>query len=220
MTSIDSQEYKQHVEIMKGLNMPEGFNEVREAYKEDFEKIYLKAKQEGVDLSNAKEFLNSLSKDELSTLQNFTKLADEIDVEELSDEGAYNLLLHHYEKFDFNGDGFKEDGKAKISGIISDNMPSDTKKAMVDTFNEMDLEDTLFALVLFLKPLKVENGQLVPNNEPITMQKIEQRVQRILAEENKHYSTPELRASISKFWEAFNSNYEKIKEQKAYYGIK
>jgi len=220
MTSIDSQEYKQHVEIMKGFNMPEGFNEVREPYKEDFEKIYSKAKQEGVDLSNAKEFLNSLSKDELSTLQNFTKLADEIDVDELSDEGAYNLLLHHYEKFDFNGDGFREDGKAKTSGLIPDNIPNDAKKAMVETFNKMDSKEILLSSVLFLKLPKIENGQLVPSNEPITMEKIEQRVQRILADENKHYSTPEFRATISNFWEAFNSNYEKIKEQKAYYGIK
>ena len=63
-----------------------------------------------INTSNAKEYLQSLSKEELSTLQHYTLLVDDIDVDKLNDEGAYNLLLHHYEKFDFNNDGLVSNG--------------------------------------------------------------------------------------------------------------
>jgi len=219
MTSVNSSHYKEHVEIMKGLQMAESFHEVREPYKEGFEKIYNQAKEEGVTISSAKEFLNSLSQDELSTLQNFTLLVDEINVDELSDEGAYNLLLHHYEKYDFNGDGFREDGISKGAGFIPEELPSDAKKAMVDTFNELGPENMLMASVLFIKLPKIVNGQVVPNNEPLTLEQVQQRIDAIFDPKNKNNSTAEFKELISNFWELFNSNHDKIKEQKAYYGI-
>lgn len=219
MTSVNSSQYKEHVEIMKGLQMAESFHEAREPYKEGFEKIYAQAKEEGVTVSSAKEFLNSLSPDELSTLQNFTLLVDEINVDELSDEGAYNLLLHHYEKYDFNGDGIRENGIAKTSGLIPEELPSDAKQAMVDSFNEMGPDNMLRVSALFLKTPNIINGQVVPNNEPLTIEQIQQRVDSILDPKNKKNSTAEFRDVISSFWEMFNNNYNKRKEGKAYYGI-
>ena len=53
-------------------------------------------------MSNAKDFLSDLSAEELETLQNYAQLADAIEVDKLSDEGAYNLLMHFYEKYDFS----------------------------------------------------------------------------------------------------------------------
>jgi hypothetical protein len=102
--------YEEHVSILKELQHDESFYEVREPFKEEFQKIHDDAKEKGINVSNAKEYLESLSKEELSTLQNYTLLVNEIEVDTLSDEGAYNLLLDHYEKYDFNNDGFVEDG--------------------------------------------------------------------------------------------------------------
>jgi len=133
-----STDYEEHVSIVKKLQYDESFYSVREPFKNDFQKIYNDAKEKGITLSNAKEYLNSLTKEELSTLQNYTRLADEIDINHLNDEGAYNLLLEHYEKFDFNNDGFIENGIAKSFSIIPSHFSNDEKKALVDTFNSMD----------------------------------------------------------------------------------
>ena len=219
MVSVNSTHYKEHVEIMQGLQMPEGFDEVREPFKEGFEKIYNESKEEGVTISSAKEFLNSLSSEELATLQHFTRLADEINVDELSDEGAYNLLLHHYEKFDFNEDGIREDGIAKTAGFIPEELPSDAKQAMVDSFNEMGSENMLMVSILFLRPSININNEYAMSNEPITLEQIQERVESILDPKNSKYSIAEFRDSISSFWDIFTSNYENIKQQKAYYGI-
>ncbi len=219
MTGINSQHYKEHVEIMKNLKVSEDYTNVREPYKEDFEKIYSKAQEEGVGISNAKEFLNSLSSDELSTIQNFALLVDEINVDSLSDEGAYNLLLHHYEKYDFNGDGYRENGISKGMGLIPDGLPSDAKKALVETFNNMDSKEMLIASAIFLRAPNMGNGQFAPNNEPFTFQEMQRRIENILDPKNKAYSSAEFRSLIADFWESFNDNYEKIKEEKAYYGI-
>ena len=64
-----STNYEEHVDITKKLKMADSFYEVREPHKEAFEEIYNQAKEEKVTTSNAKEFLNSLSKEELGTLQ-------------------------------------------------------------------------------------------------------------------------------------------------------
>lgn len=125
-----SKQYEEHVAIMKELQYDKSFYEVREPYKEDFQKIHEDAKNKGVNISNAKKYLNSLSKDELFTLQNYTRLANEIDVDVLSDEGAYNLLLEHYEKYDFNSDGFVETGIGKGTPLVPIHFSNTEKKLL------------------------------------------------------------------------------------------
>jgi len=49
-----STDYTQHVEVMKQLKMTDGFYEVREPYKEGFEKIYNQAKDKNVTISTTK----------------------------------------------------------------------------------------------------------------------------------------------------------------------
>ncbi|MEA1917053.1 MAG: hypothetical protein U9N42_05935, partial [Campylobacterota bacterium] len=99
-----STQYINHVNIMKDLQLHSDFYKVREPFKEGFEEIYEEAKKEDVKVDTAKEFLHTLSQDELSTLQNYSRLVEKIDIDELSDEGAYNLMMHFNEKFDFDKD--------------------------------------------------------------------------------------------------------------------
>jgi lysine/ornithine N-monooxygenase len=114
---------------LKELKYDKSFYEVRKPYKEAFQKIYEDTKEKGVRISNAKEYLDNLSKEELSTLQNYTRLVHEINVDTLSNEGAYNLLLEHYEKYDFNNDGVVEDGEGKTIPLIPAHFSSTEKKA-------------------------------------------------------------------------------------------
>ncbi len=139
--------YKEHLSIMKELDLHSDFAKVREPYKEGFEKIYAEAIEADVKVSNAKAFLEDLKIEELSTLQEYTRLADEVVVDELSDEGAYNLLMHFYEKYDFDGDGITEDGKARTLSYIPQNMDSDLKKAFVNAINSTD-EDNMLSMMM------------------------------------------------------------------------
>ncbi len=208
--------YSEHVSIMKNLKMADSFYEVREPFKESFEKIYEEAQSQNVTVSNAKEFLNSLSKDELSTLQNYTRLVNEIDVDSLSDEGAYNLLVHHYEKYDFNKDGIVEDGIGKTQSLIPQSMDSTTKQALVETFNSMDFGEVMMAsITMFPKNIKIVDGEIVYSYQNYTYEDIKNSVETILDPKNKTHSTTEFKNTISSFFELLTKNYNKIKENEA-----
>jgi len=211
--------YTEHVSIVKGLKMEDSFCEVREPYKDGFEAIQNRANENDVDMSNAKEFLNSLTNDELSTLQNYTRLADEVNVDNLSDEGTYNLLLHHYEKYDFNNDGRREDGIVKTQGIIPQSLGNDEKKALVETFNSMDFKDVMMASILFIQLPNID-GELKFNNQDINIEDIKAKVMDILNPKNQNNSSQEFRNTLKSFFDIFENNYKKTLEEKAYFNIK
>lgn len=205
--------YDEHVSILKDLKMSDSFYEVREPYKDSFEEIYNKAKEEKVNISNAKDFLNSLSKEELSTLQHYTLLVDEINVNSLNDEGAYNLLLHHYEKYDFNNDGLVSNGIGQNSELIPSNMPNNEKKALVKSLNEMDERDR-FLSMLMLVPLnlKIENGRVITikSENPFTYEDIIKRIERILNPLPGEFVSSNMKDTFSTFKEIFEKNYNEI----------
>ena len=183
-----NQAYTEHVNIVKDLKMSDSFYEVREPYKEGFEEIYNKAKDENVSMSNAKEFLSSLSKEELSTLQHFSGLADDIKVEGLSAEGSYNLLLNHYERYDF-------------------------KKALVDSVNEMVMDNTFLGLSMIILGNLALDGY---SNDRVDYYYNKERVENVLDPANKEYPTLEFRESISSFWTTLQEIYAKRYEQSSY----
>ena len=217
-----SSNYKEHVEISKQLKMSNGFYEVREPYKEDFEKIYNEAKEQKIELSSAKMFLNSLSKEELSTVQNYARMWDTIDVSKLDDEGAYNLLLHHYEKFDFDNNGVVSDGLAMTETLLPVNMSSDEKEVLVQTLNEMPEFESFMALAMIRIPklivVDVENDGSIKfrSNERIRMTYdiIKDRVDNILNPPPGAYSSPELKDTMTNFLKFFEKNFENKMEQK------
>ena len=216
MSSISSN-YDNHVSIVKDLKMADSFYEVREPHKEGFEEIYNKAKNENITMSSAKDFLNSLSKDDLSTLQNYTLLVKEINVNSLNDEGAYNLLLHHYEKYDFNNDGFVSNGIGKSSELIPKNMPNLEKEAFVKTLNEMDERDRFMTLA-FAFPLKIDiEGVTTSSNTNNTFFNFEQiitNIDRILNPLPGEKRSPQLLSTFELFKEMFTKNYKEELEQK------
>ncbi|WP_419763492.1 MAG: hypothetical protein ACNI28_06680 [Arcobacter sp.] len=206
--------YEEHVGIVKELKMADSFYEVREPYKDSFEELYNKAKDEKVSISNAKEFLNSLSKEELSTLQHYTLLADDINVDSLSDEGAYNLLLHHYEKYDFDNDGLVSNGISKGMGFIPINIPNSDKELLVESLNELDEKDRFLSMaMLFPMPmLKEENGEIIQvgNKEEFDYDYILNRIDGILNPPPGSYSSPELKSTFRLFKEVLERNYEEL----------
>jgi len=140
----NSTDYINHVNIVKDLNLYNTTRENQKPFEDKFEAIYAQAKEADVGLIDAKDFLAELSRDELRTLQKFEGLADSIDVESLTNEGAYNLLVHDYEKYDFDGDGAVMRGAAKTLAHIPQHMDDEAKKVWVKTLNAMG--DDLMAI--------------------------------------------------------------------------
>ena len=213
---VDS-EYQEHISVMKKLNMGEGFYEARDPYKEDFEKIYQQAQTEEVTVSNAKEFLNSLSKEELSTLQNYTLLVNEIEIDSLSDEGAYNLLVHHYEKYDFDKDGVIEDGIAKTRSLIPQSLDTTSKEALVETFNAMDFKDVMMtSFVMFPPNFRIEDNKIVHGEyQEYDYNAIINNMTNFLDPKSQNSYSSELKENIISTMELFKKNYENELEKES-----
>jgi len=134
----NSIEYTNHKNIVKELNI---YNDITREHKrvnkDAFESIYDKVKESDVKVNTAKDFLSTLSRSEMSTLRKYDSLADTINIDILTNEGAYNLLMHEYEKYDFDGDGAIMDGAAKTLSLVPQNMDDEAKKTWVKALNAM-----------------------------------------------------------------------------------
>lgn len=94
---------------------------------------YLPILQKAMDnggFSDPKGFLKSLSSDELQKLQYAHGLADPINVDKLSEEGALNLLLPPNDaKMDIDGDGFVSVGDGRTFVFPPANAPKEVDEA-------------------------------------------------------------------------------------------
>lgn len=79
----------------------------------------------------AKSFLLSLNTEQLSVLQHANYVADPIDVNSISEEGAENLLLDKDHRVDLNNDGYTEVGLAKLGQFP----PPNASQAVKDAWN-------------------------------------------------------------------------------------
>ncbi|WP_428737347.1 pre-mRNA-splicing factor CWC21 [Sulfurimonas sp.] len=204
-----SSSYLSYIHDMQNYQISQGRKEYQQPYASSFEDIYQKASQENVKLSNAKTFLENLSQSELTTLQKYSGLAEAIDVGALSAEGAYNLLMHDNEQYDFNNDGVAEVGIAKKMLPIPTNMSSDVRSAYITALNSLDDKDKLMAVTLTF-----DSARLISqiNNTPYTPTTIDytflqQRVQERLHPTQGAYTSEEIKQSTQAFWDAFNNAY-------------
>ena len=145
----NSIQYTNHVNIVKDLDIYNNLSKEKVPFKEKFEEIYEKAKDADVKVSTAKEFVSNLSHDELRTVRIYASLADDINIDALTDEGAYNLLVHMYEKYDFNNDGFVMDGEAKGLALLPNHMDDEAKRTWVKAMNSMDSDKSALMVISF-----------------------------------------------------------------------
>lgn len=90
----------------------------------------------GVD--NARQFLASLSPEELDTVRRNHCLADRIDTASLSEEGARNLLLPEGYRVDLNRDGIDEVGAARTMSFPPSGAPAEFREAWFQATANMD----------------------------------------------------------------------------------
>ena len=204
-----SSAYQSYLSAMQNYHTPQGRKDYQAPFANGFEAIYNKAKDEDIKLSNAKDFLNNLSQNELTTLQKYSGLADSIDVNSLSAEGAYNLLMHDNQQYDFNSDGVAEVGIAKKGLPVPINMPSDVRDAYISAMNSMGDKEKMMTTLLTLDPARLNS---MINNEPYTPTKMDYnylktQVESHLNPKNGAYTSEEAKQAYKAFWNAFNAAY-------------
>lgn len=202
--------YQNYLSASKDYIPSQGRTQYQAPYTESFEEIYKKAEQEDIKLSNAKEFLKSLSSAEMTTLQKYSSLADSIDINNISNEGAYNLLMHDNERYDFDNDGVVEVGRAKTTSVIPTNMPKQVQEAYIGAINSLSDKDRMNISLLTLDPARL-NAML--NNTTYTPTKMDYDYLKTQVENHLNpppggYTSPEAKESYRKFWEAFDLAYK------------
>ena len=205
--------YTQHKSLMQNYTIGDGRKEYQAPFAEAFEKIYEEADEEDIKLSNAKEFLSSLDRSELRTVQKYNGLADAIDIGALSAEGAYNLLVHDNEQFDFDNDGIMEVGAGRSLMPIPRNMPADVKAAYIEALNSLDGREKLMAMTI---SFDIERLKSLLNNTPYTPSTIDydyiqNRVDDILDPNRPGFASEEFKGIVQKFWDNFKSAFEDLK---------
>ena len=208
--------YQSYLNSMKNYETPQGRKDYQAPFSDNFENIYNKAKEEDITLSTAKEFLETLSSTEMKTLQKYSGLADDINVDSISAEGAYNLLLHDKERYDFNSDGVADVGAAQTVLPVPINMPTDVRDAYISAMNSLSGKDRLIMTsMLTLDPARLKS---IMNNEPYTPTKMDYnylktQVQNSLNPKGGAFTSDETKKSIRAFWDAFDSSYKGDKTQ-------
>lgn len=201
--------YESYLNSMKNYQTTQGRIEYQEPFAEDFEAIYNKAKEQEIGLSDARNFLETLSSSEVKTLQKYSGLADSINIDSLSAEGAYNLLLHDNEQYDFDSDGVAEVGIGKRKLAVPINMPKDVRDAYISAMNSLSDKEKLMSMTLTFDSAyllsKINNEPYTPTNMDYSF--LKNRVESMLNPTDGGFTSEETKATIQTFWDAFNSAY-------------
>jgi predicted RNase H-related nuclease YkuK (DUF458 family) len=202
--------YQHYIADTKNLRTPQGRLDYQKPYAEAFEKIYATAMDEDVNLATAKNFIDGLSKGELGIIQKYNGLADAIDRGSLSAEGAYNLLVHDNEQYDFNGDGRIQVGAADIVPTVPTTMPPEVRSAYIEALNTLEGRDRMMAMTLTFDMGRIASRI---NNTPYEPQTIDydylsKQVDAMLNPKGGAFTSEATKQAIITFWEAFESAYK------------
>ncbi|EMI45561.1 hypothetical protein [Rhodopirellula sp. SWK7] len=110
--------------------------------------------------ADPKSFLNTLSKDELKTVQNVHWLANSIDVNSLSEEGALNLLIPPAAQVDLNRDGLTQSGLAYGIRFPDSTTPKEVADAFEDATAGMSEMDKSLHVLHMKMPVLLANIHL------------------------------------------------------------
>ena len=133
-----------------------------EELKQGFGKVLSRAHAEGGYIQ-PKEFLKRLAAEELEAVQNAHWLADPIDVDSLTEEGALNLLLPGAAQVDANGDGLTQTGVAYGIKFPDSNTPASVVEAWEVATAGMDLRERMIYELQMKLPLLTANMHVDEN---------------------------------------------------------
>ncbi len=140
-------------------------------FEQSYGEILVQAYDQG-GYADPKAFLDSLSEDQLEVVRRVHSLADPISVDELSEEGALNLLLPPPAQVDLNHDGFTRSGIAYGMRFPDSNTPADVTAAWEEATEGMSLRDRMIYELEMMLPLLTanivcdEDGRFLERYEP------------------------------------------------------
>lgn len=207
--------YQSYLSAMQNYQTPQGRKDYQAPSANSFEAIFDKAKEQNVTLSSAKDFLETLSQSEMQTLQQYSGLADAVNVEALSSEGAYNLLMHDNEQYDFNNDGSAEVGIGKLILPVPTTMPSDVREAYITAMNSLSDNDKMMAMTLTFDSAHLASTINDESYTPTTIDYnfLKEQVENRLNPKDGGYTSQETKAATLAFWNTFNAAYTGDKTQ-------
>lgn len=130
-----------------------------EELKQGYGEVLARAHAEG-GYVRPKEFLKELSSDELAVVQHVHSLAEPINVDSLTEEGALNLLLPGAAQVDLNGDGYTRTGLAYGMRFPSSNTPAGVVEAWEEATAGMGLGERMMYELRMMMPLMTANMYL------------------------------------------------------------
>lgn len=139
--------------------------------KQAFGEIIVRAHEEGGYI-DPKRFLENLSQEDLSIIQQVQHLAEPIRVSSLTEEGALNLLLPPATQVDLNNDGITQSGLANGLRFPSSNTPAAVVKAWDEATADMSPQEKMMAEFQMMLPMITANleidadGKFVKQYEP------------------------------------------------------
>lgn len=142
-----------------------------EDFKDRFSEIVRSAFNNG-GYSTPKAFLAGLSADELHNVQQVHRLADPIQVDGLSEEGALNLLLPPCTTVDANRDGLSAVGVAMTVGFPDSTTPRDVRDAWEAATASLPEDEVALRSLQMKMPLLLANmhvdadGKYIGQSEP------------------------------------------------------
>jgi len=172
--------YKNYVTSMQNYQISNGHQSYQKPFVNDFELIYKKVQNDDINLNNANEDLNSLSKKELITLQKYNGLAKSIEI-----------------------------GEGEIHPIVPKSMPTDVREAYIDGLNALDEKDRFVVMALTfdigLINSRIDGSSYTP--AVIDYNYLSKRVNDMLNPSGMGVTSEETKNGVRKFWEAFTSSY-------------
>jgi|GEM_PF-1776072 len=165
MSKVDSaiNIYNQAVKANAEVDSSKPEDENERPYNNDFAEIL---KEKGRSQLSAKDFLLSLTSDELYIIQKANGLASQINANNLSDEGAENLFLRPLGEdkiVDLNNDGIEEIGEAKMVFFPPPNAPDSVKKAWTEGTSGLSSEERMNIFFKFIAK-QVESNYYIDAN--------------------------------------------------------
>jgi len=134
---IKTQLHESIEELSRVPEQDKSFIAEYKSYAPKFEQLVNKAFENG-GYDDPLAFINSLSTEELDTLQHISQLADPINPSTLTKEGALNLIYAPGHGKDLNQDGFYEAGIGRTTMFPPDHAPDSVKQAWKDATKNMN----------------------------------------------------------------------------------
>ena len=127
-----------------------------ERLKQDYGQILVRALEDG-GYADPKAFLRSLSTEDLAVAQEVHRLADRVAVDELSEEGALNLLIPPPAQVDLDRDGLTRSGAAWGLRFPDSNTPLAVAQAWEEATAGMSMKDRMLYEFQMKLPLLTAN---------------------------------------------------------------